>query len=152
MNHTRLASAAGLAVLALCAGCVQNPPPPPPAMAPAAAAPPPPAAMAPSQPSEQSLDALAAVKAANLQWAQRQLKRWGYYKGKIDGIGGKLTISAILHFQKNNGLEQTGWLDQPTWNLIDHGHPKAATAMHKPMHKAMHKKAAAAAAPAKPAQ
>ena len=39
---------------------------------------------------------------------QTRLKRWGYYKGNIDGIYGSKTISAVRYFQRNNGLKVDG--------------------------------------------
>jgi len=39
---------------------------------------------------------------------QTRLSKWGYYSGKIDGIYGSRTASAISKFQKNNGLKADG--------------------------------------------
>ena len=39
---------------------------------------------------------------------QTKLKRWGYYKGSIDGIYGSQTVSAVKHFQRKNGLTVDG--------------------------------------------
>jgi peptidoglycan hydrolase-like protein with peptidoglycan-binding domain len=36
----------------------------------------------------------------------------GYYRGRIDGIMGPQTRSAIRAFQRNNGLPVTGRLDR----------------------------------------
>ena len=35
---------------------------------------------------------------------QQKLKNWGYYKGNVDGIFGSQTKSAVISFQKKNGL------------------------------------------------
>lgn len=35
---------------------------------------------------------------------QTKLKRWGYYKGNVDGIYGSQTLAAVKLFQKKNGL------------------------------------------------
>ena len=35
---------------------------------------------------------------------QTKLKRWGYYKGNIDGIYGSQTLAAVKWFQSKNGL------------------------------------------------
>ncbi|HUZ71764.1 MAG TPA: peptidoglycan-binding domain-containing protein [Stellaceae bacterium] len=77
-----------------------------------------------TKPTPAAVDALAAIKAAHVQWAQWKLKKLGDYKGKIDGKGGPLTIAAIMKYQKQNGLKPTGWLDQATWDRI--GRPPAA--------------------------
>ena len=39
---------------------------------------------------------------------QTKLKRWGYYKGNIDGIYGTQTLSAVKYFQRKNGLTVDG--------------------------------------------
>lgn len=39
---------------------------------------------------------------------QTKLKRWGYYKGNIDGIYGSQTQSAVRWFQSKNGLAVDG--------------------------------------------
>lgn len=39
---------------------------------------------------------------------QTKLKRWGYYKGNVDGIYGTQTVSAVKSFQKKNGLSVDG--------------------------------------------
>ena len=39
---------------------------------------------------------------------QDKLKRWGFYKGGIDGVYGYETYSAVKSFQSNNGLPADG--------------------------------------------
>lgn len=39
---------------------------------------------------------------------QTKLKRWGYYKGNIDGIYGSQTVNAVKYFQRKNGLTADG--------------------------------------------
>lgn len=39
---------------------------------------------------------------------QTKLKRWGYYKGNVDGIYGSQTLAAVKLFQKKNGLTVDG--------------------------------------------
>lgn len=39
---------------------------------------------------------------------QTKLKRWGYYKGNIDGIYGGQTLEAVKYFQRKNGLTVDG--------------------------------------------
>jgi len=39
---------------------------------------------------------------------QTKLKRWGYYKGSVDGIFGSQTLSAVRWFQSKNGLQVDG--------------------------------------------
>ena len=39
---------------------------------------------------------------------QTKLKRWGYYKGNVDGIYGSGTLEAVKYFQRKNGLKVDG--------------------------------------------
>lgn len=39
---------------------------------------------------------------------QTKLKRWGYYKGNVDGIFGSGTLEAVKWFQRKNGLQVDG--------------------------------------------
>ncbi len=39
---------------------------------------------------------------------QTKLKRWGYYKGNVDGIYGSQTQEAVRYFQRKNGLAVDG--------------------------------------------
>ena len=39
---------------------------------------------------------------------QRRLKKWDYYNGNVDGIYGTKTKSAVIKFQKKNGLTPDG--------------------------------------------
>jgi peptidoglycan hydrolase-like protein with peptidoglycan-binding domain len=70
---------------------------------------------------------MAAVGKTDLLKAQRKLKLDGDYKGPIDGKGGPKTIEAIQQFQKKNMLNQSGWLDEATWNKLGI-HPAVAYA------------------------
>ena len=39
---------------------------------------------------------------------QTRLKQWGYYKGSVDGVYGSGTRSAVVAFQRKNGLTADG--------------------------------------------
>lgn len=39
---------------------------------------------------------------------QTKLKRWGYYKGNVDGIYGSQTVEAVKYFQRKNKLSVDG--------------------------------------------
>ena len=39
---------------------------------------------------------------------QTKLKNWGYYTGGVDGVFGSKTRTAVIYFQKKNGLTQDG--------------------------------------------
>lgn len=41
---------------------------------------------------------------------QTRLKKWGYFNGPITGYYGPLTKTAVIWFQKNNGLNAEGYL------------------------------------------
>lgn len=45
---------------------------------------------------------------------QTKLKRWGYYKGGIDGIFGNQTRDAVKYFQRRNGLTADGIVGSAT--------------------------------------
>lgn len=55
-----------------------------------------------------------ALSREQLKKVQTALKNQGLYKGKIDGISGKLTNSAVKQFQQKNGLSATGTIDAAT--------------------------------------
>lgn len=50
----------------------------------------------------------------NIQKVQEKLSDEGYYHGKIDGVMGPQTDSAIRQYQKAQGLPVTGHLDSQT--------------------------------------
>lgn len=54
------------------------------------------------------------VSSQEVKQAQTQLKQQGLYKGKVDGIVGPETKTAISEYQKKEGLPQTASLDQQT--------------------------------------
>lgn len=49
---------------------------------------------------------------------QQKLKNWGYYKGAVDGVIGAKTYSAIINFQKKNGLKADGIVGQATYKAL----------------------------------
>ncbi len=49
---------------------------------------------------------------------QTKLKRWGYYKGNIDGIYGSQTLEAVKYFQRKNGLTADGIAGPATLNAM----------------------------------
>ncbi len=50
----------------------------------------------------------------SVQKAQELLKSKGYYSGAVDGINGPKTKAAVNAYQKDQGLDQTGSLDDKT--------------------------------------
>ena len=49
---------------------------------------------------------------------QRRLKLWGYYKGSVDGVFGAGTRSAVVAFQKKNGLTADGVVGKSTYKAL----------------------------------
>lgn len=49
---------------------------------------------------------------------QRRLKMWGYYKGSVDGVFGAGTKSAVIAFQKKNGLTADGVVGAATYRAL----------------------------------
>lgn len=52
---------------------------------------------------------------ANVQGA---LQQQGYYRGEVDGTYGPMTRRALLGFQRDNGLPQTGQIDESTLGAL----------------------------------
>jgi peptidoglycan hydrolase-like protein with peptidoglycan-binding domain len=57
----------------------------------------------------------------DVKQAQQQLKGAGLYHGKVDGIDGRGTKTAILRFQHRNGLRVTATLNRSTLNRLTGG-------------------------------
>lgn len=57
-----------------------------------------------------SVDALSKYgsRGEEVRQIQTKLKRWGYYKGNVDGIYGSQTLEAVKYFQRKNGLTVDG--------------------------------------------
>ena len=49
---------------------------------------------------------------------QTKLKRWGYYKGGVDGIFGSKTREAVKYFQRRNGLKVDGIVGPATLKAL----------------------------------
>ncbi|MGN0819261.1 MAG: spore cortex-lytic enzyme [Christensenellaceae bacterium] len=49
---------------------------------------------------------------------QQKLKNWGYYTGAVDGIYGAKTKSAVIYFQKKNGLVADGIVGTKTLQAL----------------------------------
>lgn len=57
-------------------------------------------------------------RGSDVKTVQTRLKSWGYYKGSVDGIYGKQTVSAVKLFQKRNGLVADGIVGAKTASAI----------------------------------
>ena len=57
-------------------------------------------------------------QAERVRAAQQVLQQKGHYTGAIDGIAGPQTVTALREFQKSEGLEVTGELDEETWQRL----------------------------------
>ena len=49
---------------------------------------------------------------------QQKLKTWGYYDGAVDGMYGRQTYTAIVQFQRRNGLTADGLVGPRTWATL----------------------------------
>ena len=49
---------------------------------------------------------------------QTRLRDWGYYDGELTGVLDDQTVEAIIYFQRQNGLRETGELDGATSNAL----------------------------------
>lgn len=57
-------------------------------------------------------------KGGEVEEVQRRLKLWGYYKGSVDGVFGAGTRSAVIAFQKKNGLTADGVVGKSTYKAL----------------------------------
>ena len=57
-------------------------------------------------------------KGSEVKEVQRRLKEWGYYKGEVDGVFGAGTKSAVIAFQKKNGLPADGVVGRATYKAL----------------------------------
>ena len=58
------------------------------------------------------------ISEAYLEQLLRALRNGGYFKGTVDGRYGGDTYQAVLRFQANNGLKQTGNANAETQELL----------------------------------
>ncbi|MDB4898011.1 MAG: spore cortex-lytic enzyme precursor [Firmicutes bacterium] len=64
--------------------------------------------------------------------AQRRLATWGYYRGRVDGIYGRLTYGAVITFQRRNRLRVDGVVGPATWSALGYTGRAAAPAAVRP--------------------
>lgn len=57
-------------------------------------------------------------KGSEVKEVQRRLKLWGYYNGSVDGVFGAGTRSAVIAFQKKNGLTADGVVGKATYKAL----------------------------------
>lgn len=63
---------------------------------------------------------------ADVRKAQELLKQKGYYSGLVDGVNGPSTKKAVSAYQKDQGLPETGKLDEKTTGRLNSGTPTEA--------------------------
>jgi peptidoglycan hydrolase-like protein with peptidoglycan-binding domain len=74
-----------------------------------------------SQPQMNANMQRASVSQEEIQQAQQQLKSQGLYRGAVDGKMGRGTETAIMAFQRKQGLPETAQLDQQTLSALSGG-------------------------------
>ena len=71
---------------------------------------------------EDAVVAVALIKqgstGSTVRTIQTKLKRWGYYKGTVDGIFGSKTKEAVKYFQRKNGLKVDGIVGPQTLKAL----------------------------------
>lgn len=55
----------------------------------------------------------------DIRFAQKKLHDLGYNPGSVDGLFGKKTLAALIYFQSDQGLEETGKLDKQTIERLE---------------------------------
>lgn len=65
-------------------------------------------------------------KGTQVKTIQSKLKKWGYYKGSVDGKFGYQTRAAVIKFQKKNGLKADGIVGDATSKALGIPVKKAA--------------------------
>lgn len=65
-------------------------------------------------------------KGQTVREVQSRLKRWGYYKGSVDGIYGYQTYLGVKAFQRKNGLAVDGIVGNATLKALGINIPKAS--------------------------
>ncbi len=58
------------------------------------------------------------ARGSTVKTIQTKLKRWGYYKGSVDGIFGSQTREAVKYFQRKNGLKVDGIVGPATLKAL----------------------------------
>ena len=67
-----------------------------------------------AEPARQDSDQRIALAGDDVRQAQRTLRAEGFYHGRIDGIVGPKTRTAVAQYQRRNGLGDTATLDGQT--------------------------------------
>jgi hypothetical protein len=68
-----------------------------------------------------------AASQSQIQQAQEQLKSAGLYRGSVDGVMGPETQTALMKFQREQGLPETAQLDQQTTDRLSGSSGGSAT-------------------------
>ncbi len=63
-------------------------------------------------------------RGSEVKQLQTELKKQGYYNGKIDGVFGNATLKAVKTFQRRNGLKEDGIAGQQTQQKLYAGATK----------------------------
>jgi N-acetylmuramoyl-L-alanine amidase len=66
-------------------------------------------------------------RGADVKKMQQKLKNWGYYTGSVDGIFGAKTKSAVIYFQKKNGLTPDGIVGKKTLQALGMSSNRSST-------------------------
>jgi Putative peptidoglycan binding domain len=72
----------------------------------------------PTQPSN-GMNQTAQATPTEIQQVQQELKAQGLYRGRVDGIMGRGTQTALMAFQREHGLPETAQLDQQTLGQLN---------------------------------
>jgi len=75
--------------------------------------------------SSRGASARAGGSSSEIADVQQHLQQLGYYKGRIDGIWGKQSRQAMAQFQRSQGMQATGRIDDQSRQALNSGSTSA---------------------------
>jgi peptidoglycan hydrolase-like protein with peptidoglycan-binding domain len=75
--------------------------------------------------SSRGTSARAGGSSSEIADVQQHLQQLGYYKGRIDGIWGKQSRQAMAQFQRSQGMQATGQINDQSMQALNSGSTSA---------------------------
>src|SRR3954470_799348 len=77
--------------------------------------------------SSRSSSARAGGSSSEIADVQQHLQQLGYYKGRIDGVWGKQSRQAMAQFQRSQGMQASGQIDDQSLQALNSGSTSRST-------------------------